>query len=363
MFIESDFDNRQFADNLTTLREKAELSIDDLAKQVGVVPDIVESWEDAQKRPNEEQKCRLEEVFDWPLTLPPRKLTTVKIGDWEKLTDERIAPFVREMLIAGFPSILCVVDNLGVSIGWTKPDRIALFLNIVTTFEEGSETMYSRVNEEIESTGRIPKWEYTLNLIDACYQEDGSFLPAPGPIFGLHVLMRIPPHDLPTVVERLKKYNAFRAAQPGKKRRASGASHRVYLPVPSPKGLYQYSVWATPVSEETSIIDNIPHLTDQIAYRDLVRVSPNGDFLELLERLTRTKHAKYNAANTRKEAERQWKTIVDHFEKQGVFCESATAGLFAMAVPGNVTDDRFLELWNQCPVKLQPCGQGQDQTQ
>ena len=358
MFIVSEFDNRQFADNLATLRERAEFSIDDLATRVGVSPDLVERWEEAEELPSEAQTRKLEEALDWPLVLPPRKLVTVKIGDWEKLFDERLAPLAREMLIAGFPTILSFVDNLGVTIGWPHPDRAALFLNIVTEFEKGPDTMYNRVNEEIESTGRIPKWKYELTLTDANYDDEKGVALDSQTHFGMLVTMQIPPHDLPAVVERLKTYNEFRASKPTWRTyqthgKGKEPNRRVYFQLQEAKGIVQYNTWGIPVSFDTARIANIPVFTDEVAYRDLVRVSPNGDFMEVLERLTRTRRAKYVAAANRKDAERQWQKISKHFEDNGVECELAAPGLFMMAVSGNVTDERFLELWKQSPIPLQ----------
>jgi hypothetical protein len=40
-----------------------------------------------------------------------------------------------------------------------------------------------------------------------------------------------------------------------------------------------------------------------------VRVSPSGDFVEVLERLTRTQRMTYEAAKDNEEAARQWEAI------------------------------------------------------
>src|SRR5262249_22573483 len=130
---------------------------------------------------------------------------------------------------------------------------------------------------------------------------------------------------------------------------------KVFVKVPSGGGPQQESLWATPISKDTAMIDNIPFLSGrEVAFRDLVRVSDSGEVLEVLERLTRTGCATYEAAKDRAKAQQEWQAIRDHFGKQDIICESATPGMFAMAIPTSVTDEEFAELWAQCPIPLSP---------
>jgi transcriptional regulator with XRE-family HTH domain len=185
--------------DLRKLRKSARLSKERLAARVGVSVDDVVRWEQRAELPSDEAIRKLEEVYSWPLSKPPQKSAVVRIGEWSMVTNERTVAFEREMLIAGFPTRKMAMTHLHVQVGWPDAEQAARFLDIVTRFEEGKDSMYSRVDPDTETIGPIPKWSCRLSLRDE--GECGSDTD-----FRCGMVMMFPPHDLPTIVERLKEY-------------------------------------------------------------------------------------------------------------------------------------------------------------
>lgn len=111
-------------------------------------------------------------------------------------------------------------------------------------------------------------------------------------------------------------------------------------------------LWAEMVGEDTGRIVNIPFFTDEVAYQDLVRISEDGEVLEVLQRTTRTRRATYPAASKREDAVSQYQAICDYLRPFQIECESFHGGTFCMAVPSEMTDDRIRALCAHCPVSL-----------
>jgi hypothetical protein len=291
-----------------------------------------------------EQKARLEQI------LPPYNVVPVTFGEWTNPVDERIAPFVREMLVAGFPTMFCGIDTFSVTIAWPQSQRAAEFLNIVAPYESGPGTLYSRAAPDAEITGRIPKWSYELTAEDINPEKDEP-RESTTANFLFVLWMKIPLQDLGTVTERLKAHNDSIGAQA--RSAGTGSTRRKVHVKGGPAGNGgQESLWASAIGAETAFIENVPFVSDEVAWHDVVRLSPSGDVLEVLERLTRTRRGTYQAAEDRQEALEQWRAINDHFDQRGIVCESAVPGMFAMAVPTTVSDEELLDLYMKCPVKL-----------
>src|SRR4051812_10042941 len=87
---------------------------------------------------------------------------------------------------------------------------------------------------------------------------------------------------------------------------------RVFVKFPTRYGEQKESLWAQEVSPDTVRITNIPSCTTAVGSDDLVRTSPSGEVAEVLERVTRTRHARFEPANDPKEATRQWQLIEKH---------------------------------------------------
>jgi hypothetical protein len=127
---------------------------------------------------------------------------------------------------------------------------------------------------------------------------------------------------------------------------------KIYAKVETENGPTREYFWAEPVSDDTVKVANIPFFSDEVAYEDVVRVTEAGEVLEVLERSTRTRRAVYEAALAREDAEREYQAICNHLRPSGIECESARAGMFSMAVPLGISDNRLREVCSQCPVPL-----------
>jgi transcriptional regulator with XRE-family HTH domain len=344
-------DMDDFGSTLTTLRQRAGLSRKKLAERAGIPPGLVGRIEGGEELPDEETKGKLEQVLSCQLYLPPPKLATVRIGEWANQYDERIAPFAREMLIAGFSPMGCRVTGAAVWMVWYRSDRLADFLNVVAEQGEGPDELYYRMNPETETAGNPPGWTYAVGVDDlnwADVDEESNDTP----YFLFSIYLRFPLQDLPTVAARLKAHNQRGDLERDHGDDSPGGSgeNMCEVVVRRPDGGTE-SLWACRLSEETAMITNLPFFTDAVAFHDLVRVSPGGEFLEVLESVTRTRRARYDAV-AGEAGDRQWKAIADHFEKEGILTESAVPGVFGMAVPEGMDEERFRELCKQCPVPL-----------
>jgi Domain of unknown function (DUF4265) len=121
---------------------------------------------------------------------------------------------------------------------------------------------------------------------------------------------------------------------------------------PTKHGTRAESFWAEVVGPDAARITNIPFFTDAVAFGDVVRVDPGGKVLAVLERTTRTRRGTYPAAPDRRDAEREWAALCDYLRRHNVACESAVPGMFGMAVPPDISDERLAELLAQGPVEL-----------
>ena len=127
---------------------------------------------------------------------------------------------------------------------------------------------------------------------------------------------------------------------------------KVFVPVPTAHAPTRENLWAEIDSADTARINNIPFLTEAVAYQDLVRVDEAGQVLEVLERTTFTVHAVYKVATDPEAAEREYKAIGEHMRSANIVCESAMPGMMGMAVPLTVTNEQLLDLMKRSPVPL-----------
>jgi hypothetical protein len=111
-------------------------------------------------------------------------------------------------------------------------------------------------------------------------------------------------------------------------------------------------MWAKVVSNDIARIQNIPFLSNVVAYEDLVRVDTLGHVLEVVKRINRTARATYDAKSDRRKAQRDLDAIGAHLRSNKIECESARAGFIAMAVPIEVTDEGLLDILDKCPIRL-----------
>lgn len=134
---------------------------------------------------------------------------TVTVGPWCEEIDIVLAPLIREIWIAGIETFMsCQETEPGIS--WIEFPGVAElleFLNLVTRYEEGADTLYNRINYQLTGQLSAPTWFYQLNLLDIFEGQveqtvDGnSCLEATVGVY-------FPSTDIPVLLERLKKFNA-----------------------------------------------------------------------------------------------------------------------------------------------------------
>jgi hypothetical protein len=130
---------------------------------------------------------------------------------------------------------------------------------------------------------------------------------------------------------------------------------KVFVAVPTKRGPTRESLWAEVVGPDTARIQNIPFLTDKVGFHDIVRLDELGNVLEILERTTRTRWARYDPAPDRQQAERGYKETCDYLRQSNIECESAVPGMFSMAVPQDVSDLDLVALCQGCPLSPTVC--------
>jgi hypothetical protein len=111
------------------------------------------------------------------------------------------------------------------------------------------------------------------------------------------------------------------------------------------------SFWARPITPTTVKVENIPFWTDAICCDDFVE-HRNGEIIGVLERAAWTYHAAYDGEGSHDEILARWHIIWDHFKVHDIHVESACPGLFAMAVPRDVSPDQLMEIAIACPIPL-----------
>jgi hypothetical protein len=127
---------------------------------------------------------------------------------------------------------------------------------------------------------------------------------------------------------------------------------RVFVKLPPGKGPEREYLWAYRISEDDLKIYNFPFFTETVSYGDVVRVSDTGEVLEVLESVNVTRRAIYEEAGDRVEQRRQRQAIWEHMNPQGIECQSRFPGALSMAVPRTLSEDRFLNVIEQCPIPL-----------
>jgi hypothetical protein len=154
------------------------------------------------------------------------KTVLVKWDGFEARIDKNIAPLIREIWKAGIFTFNCCEENRPgiIWIQFASVFEAEAFINIVARYEEGVDNLYNRIRQEwSRGDGIIPgAWEYDVHPID--YSVDQRFLKdgsieesSTGPSEFLFTMsIRLPKEDYPTLLERMKEYNASTLIQKGK---------------------------------------------------------------------------------------------------------------------------------------------------
>ena len=338
---------------LQWLRKRANLSYEELGARLGIDPIRVAQMEYGDLLPNEEERKKLEKFHVWPVHVPPFTQAIVKFGDWEKPFVSWMAPFARELLIASFRTRGQGLMGLPwVELSFSNLAQMKRFLDIVAYPEAGTRTVYSRINPKSEREGPIPPWSFELTIEDTLGGDGGE--PDEYPAFVGTVKIRIPPHEIPILEERLRQYNQKRDRRFQANATAAGepTQQRIEVFLPGEDGEPGESLAASRISPTTAEILSFPTKTNLVSLHDLVRVSESGTIQEVLDGVTYTKRTSYEASSDPEEGKRQGNAIKAFLGQYAIESDSVSPGLVVMAVPISWKEDRLREICAQCPVLL-----------
>ncbi len=141
---------------------------------------------------------------------PKRSHTAVliEVGAWREEIDEAIAPLIEAIWMAGIPTMMsCQETEPGMAwIEFEELDDLQQFLNLVSAYEKGADTMYNRITQELlTSPSATPNWVYQLNPLDCGGDDENDHRSNRGCDIIFSVGVYIPHADLPVVLDRLRR--------------------------------------------------------------------------------------------------------------------------------------------------------------
>ena len=136
----------------------------------------------------------------------PHKTVVLRYESEDVEIDEELAPLIQEIWKADIATYMsCQETDRGIA--WIEFDSMhdfLGFLNIVTKFEAGADTLYNRINLQLTGEISSPTWEYQVNLLDI--DEEGR--KAGGVVdFFASIGVYFPHEDLPVILQRLQAHN------------------------------------------------------------------------------------------------------------------------------------------------------------
>jgi hypothetical protein len=132
------------------------------------------------------------------------KAVIVEVGSCREEIDEALAPLITAIWKCGIGTMMSC-EEVDPGIAWIEFDSIEDlrgFVNLVADYEDGADTLYNRINNQLAGDLSAPPWEYQLHLRDlnAC----ASYM---GPTYvEFSVGVYFPVSDIPVIVERLQAF-------------------------------------------------------------------------------------------------------------------------------------------------------------
>ena len=132
----------------------------------------------------------------------------VAVGPWREEIDEDLAPLIREIWKAGIETLMsCQETEPGIA--WIEFDSIPellRFLDLITTYEPGVDTLYNRIHHQLTGPMSAPTWEYQLNLMDMFEGQEEQLIDQRA-CFDATVGVYFPQTDIPRLVDCLESFN------------------------------------------------------------------------------------------------------------------------------------------------------------
>lgn len=121
------------------------------------------------------------------------------------------------------------------------------------------------------------------------------------------------------------------------------------------------SVWAVDLSMNMAKINNIPFFVDQVSLDDVISyeiVDGIREFKSVLKKVTKSWGVTWEPTDKddKEKTSEEWGLIRDHLKANDVDFESACAGMFVIALPVKVSDEKNI-IWLKalrysCPIAL-----------
>jgi hypothetical protein len=142
----------------------------------------------------------------------------VNVGNRCEEIDIEIAPLIREIWMASIDTLMsCQEVSPGIAwIEFPEVEELLRFLNIVTRYEPGADTIYNRICHQIVGPTSTPHWEYQVNLWDM-FQSQEEQLDEGAVRFFATVGVYFPTAEIALLMERLRVFNSVNgSAEPMK---------------------------------------------------------------------------------------------------------------------------------------------------
>jgi len=132
----------------------------------------------------------------------------VEVGPWREEIDEALVPLIREIWKAGIETFMsCQEMDPGIAwIEFPSVEELFRFLNMVTRYEPGVDTLYNRINHQRTGPMSAPVWEYQLNLMDIFEGQEEQVIDGLVCFEGM-ASVYFPTTDIPVLLQRLQAFN------------------------------------------------------------------------------------------------------------------------------------------------------------
>jgi hypothetical protein len=133
----------------------------------------------------------------------------VEVGSWRAEIDVTLAPLIREIWIAGIETMMSCQETQPETawVEFVSVEETLRFLNLVTHFESGVDTLYNRIFHRRSGPMAAPVWEYQLNLLDIFEEQEEQIIDGIA-CFEATAGVDFPRSDISVLLERLRAVNS-----------------------------------------------------------------------------------------------------------------------------------------------------------
>lgn len=134
---------------------------------------------------------------------------TVSVGNRCEEIDIQIAPLIREIWLADIETMMsCEEVSPGIAwIEFPEVEELVQFLNIVTRYEPGADTLYNRICSQVVGPMSTAPWEYAFNLSDIFDGQEEQLNDGAVSFFA-SVGVYFPTSEIALLIERLRSPNS-----------------------------------------------------------------------------------------------------------------------------------------------------------